>query len=455
MKTILTFLSMFLLTNSYAQCYTTVKSHNGTIIARMTDGTLWAKGANNNGISGNGTTAHITNFIQIGTDNDWSDNFSMSSSHVLAIKNNGTLWAWGRNSYGSCGFGLADTGVYYEPTQVGTDNHWTFLAAGTSHSLAVKSDGTLWSWGANEYGQLGIGASSDTQRLVPMQVGSETHWQKVFSNGYNYAIKMDGTLWIWGAGSATAPAQLGTDADWDMISTALSFSIGLKINHTLWAWGSSAGSLFGNGAPSGQGSSSSYPIQLGTDSDWKQITVSYNSCLALKNNGTRWGWGLNSTTFALGDGTMTSWTYPTQLDTASDWNYTAIDTESGPGVAIKQDNSLYQWGHISNFPGVITVPTLQGNVCLLSTNSFEETAAIKIFPNPTANNVSINYNLKESGTVRISITDCLGQLVYDTIVIGKANENEQQINMSNFASGVYFIKMQTGSKSFCGKIIKN
>jgi alpha-tubulin suppressor-like RCC1 family protein len=88
-------------------------------------------------------------------------------SHSLSIKSNGTLWAWGGNKYGQLGDGTA--AERHSPIQTGMEDNWTKVVAGYFHSIALKSDGTLWTWGLNEYGQLGDGTTAEKSFLV--QIG--------------------------------------------------------------------------------------------------------------------------------------------------------------------------------------------------------------------------------------------------------------------------------------------
>jgi alpha-tubulin suppressor-like RCC1 family protein len=189
--------------------------------------------------------------------------------------------------------------------------------------MGLKTNGTLWSWGWNGYGQLGIG--STTNRPIPTQVGTDTDWAKVaFSGEHVLAIKTNGTLWVWGrsdsgelgdGGGSTrlVPFQLGTDTNWKDIVAGEQHSIALKTNGTLWAFGRN--DFFGvNPLGLGDNVYRVVPTQIGTATDWESIGkgMGINTHHAKKTNGTLWGWGANSHS-QIGDGTQTARNVPTLI----------------------------------------------------------------------------------------------------------------------------------------------
>jgi alpha-tubulin suppressor-like RCC1 family protein len=137
-------------------------------LALKKDGTLWGWGANFDGQLGDGTTIQRTTPVQIGTDNSWVKIHS-GTSFSLALKNNGTLWSWGSNFYGELG---NNTTIISQtvPVQIGTGNQWQNIGGGAAHGLAVRNDGTVWAWGRNEFGQLGDGTT--IKRTEPIQVNT-------------------------------------------------------------------------------------------------------------------------------------------------------------------------------------------------------------------------------------------------------------------------------------------
>src|SRR3989338_3865864 len=215
----------------------------------------------------------------------------------------GVLLGWGYNNSGQLGDGTTTDKLF--PTPIGTNNNWSFLSAGSYHTVAIKTDGTLWGWGDNYYGQLGDGTTS--YRYSPTQIGTDANWSSVSAGGaytsnYTAAIKIDGTLWSYGDGTYS-PIQIGTDSNWSSVSAGYSHTVAIKTDGTLWAWGAGYGTT---------------PVQVGTDTNWSSVSAGFWHTAAIKTDGTLWAWGRN-VEGQLGDGTGIDKSSPIQIGTDTDW----------------------------------------------------------------------------------------------------------------------------------------
>jgi hypothetical protein len=215
---------------------------------------------------GDGTTTNQHSPVRIGADNSWAY-VAAGHDHALALKSDGSLWAWGYNQYGQLGDGT--TTNQHSPVRIGADNSWAYVAAGDYHTLALKADGSLWAWGSNYLGKLGDGTT--TNRSSPVRIGIENNWTEVAGGAdHTLALTLDGSLWAWGnnfdgeLGDGTtderhSPVRIGTENSWADVSAGYAYSIALKSDRSLWAWGSNDHGQLGNG------SSSSYktsPVQI-------------------------------------------------------------------------------------------------------------------------------------------------------------------------------------------------
>lgn len=406
------------MSESNAQCWQSLSVGSDNTIAIKADGKIWGWG--NNGLGALGLGKFSGSQITPTPSNDTSTFTQIASggnSFSIALKSDGTLWATGSNTYGFLGIGNYENEKSF--TQIGSATDWKSISAGGSHVLAIKTDGTLWAWGANNEGQLGNGTK--TMSNVPIQIGVETNWQHVSAGGYYFsaAIKTDGTLWVWGNDSYgqlgngqitihyTIPTKIDTATDWQKISAGQYQMIAIKNNGTLWAWGdNSAGSIgIGNTTPV------SVPIQVGIANNWKQISAGNLTSYAIKTDGTLWAWGYNSNG-QLGDGTTTQKTIPTQIGLETNWQLVAGAMSYYYAVALKNDGSAWSWG-INNFGVLGDGTTIQRTTPIpisCTTLGIDEfiKSEVSIFPNPSNGifNLNADQNIK-----KIILYDILGKEV--------------------------------------------
>ncbi len=316
--------------SSSSNDWVSVSTGWGHTLAIRSDGTLWAWGLNNLGELGLGNTTSQTSPAQVGTDTDWVA-ASAGDAFSLAIRSDGTLWAWG--SYASGGLGIVTSTNQTSPVQVNTETDWVAVSAGGNYGMAIKSDGTLWTWGLNNDGQLGLGDTA--QRSTPVQVGSDTWVAVQAGNVHTLAIKSDGTLWAWGLNewgnlgqgnkiNSLVPAQVGSDTTWVTVAvgrglgTSGSYSLGIQSDGTLWAWGDNTSGQLGLGsAITGETS----PVQAEPGTLWVGVSAGADHTMAMQANGTMWAWGGDGES-QLGDGGTTNQFTPEQIASPSpnnDW----------------------------------------------------------------------------------------------------------------------------------------
>ena len=270
--------------------------------AIQSNGTLWTWGNNGSGQLGQSNTTNRSSPVQVGTLSDWSQ-VSCGYFHTASIKSNGTLWTWGSGASGQ--LGLNTTSTVYSPIQVGTESYWSQVFCGGKTTLLINSSGTLWSCGYNSNGQLGL--SDTANRLTPVQVGTLSTWSKIACSYNNaFAIKTDGTLWSWGSNlhgqlgqsnttNRSSPVQVGALSNWSRVSAGglsnqTNFMIATKTDGTLWSCGYNAQGKLGLGDTTTRYS----PVQVGTLSNWSQISCGTIFAVGLKTDGTLWSWGHNN-----------------------------------------------------------------------------------------------------------------------------------------------------------------
>ncbi len=290
------------------------------------------------------SAASQSNAVTISTDTGYTA-IAAGESYTVALKADGSLWTWGSNNYSQLGDGTIDRNLV--PKQIGTG--YTAISAGRDHTVALKSDGSLWGWGSNGYGQLGDGTTTDS--LAPKQIGTG---YSAISSGWSYtiALKSDGSLWAWGrnnwgqlgdgttAGSLV-PKQIDT-ASYTAISAGADHTIALQSDGSLWAWGNNSYGELGDGTTA----DSLLPKRIGTAS-YSVISAGPSYSIAIKPDGSLWVWGSNYSG-RLGDGNtfngfqpyLTNVLAPKQIGTG----YAAIAAGETHTLALKSDGSLWAWG---------------------------------------------------------------------------------------------------------------
>lgn len=439
-----------------------VRTGSNHCIAIKNNGTLWTWGNNSSGQLGYGGSFDLWTPYQIGVDNDWNTvGTGKSSAHNLAIKNDGTLWAWGDNFYGQ--LGTAPGGEEFAPIQIGTDTNWSKVACGMFFSIAIKSDSTLWGWGSNAYGQVN---ELDPNNFVqgPTMISTDSTWAEVVcGDAHSLALTADGKLYGWGfnfngtvgngnsgAGSEAVLQQIAIGETWISIAAGDAHSMAVRSDNTLWTWGASSDGQLGNGVLYSQ---NSLPAQIGTDTDWLKVFCGEFFSFGIKTNGTLWAWGANGYG-QLGIGNNEQQLVSVQVGTANDW----ITAEGGREhvIALKENDYAMTWGRntfgtLGNGTGDgidvhsnVPIDLLCGPVGIAESTS---NYYISLYPNPA--NDRINFTLPHGEQVVLaSIYNALGMLQYTRY------NNSSSIDITDFPAGSYVLMITTDSGCFAKSFVK-
>lgn len=252
-------------------------------VAIKADGTLWAWGQNDNHQLGDNSTLDKLVPTQIGTDTNWKSVYA-GDAHVIAVKTDGSLWQWGVTAMHPdlAGDPVVDSSLPI-PTQIGIGYDWTTaqsIAAGGYHNLAVKQDGTLWAWGNNYYKQLGNGTT--VNQLQPTQIGTDTDWKFVSGgSGSSFGIKTNGTLYGWGVNgqgrlgigtdtNSEPITQIGSLTSWKFVEGGNTQTIGFTTTGQIYTWGDNSVGQLGNGTTSSTPTLS--PINIRTNINVMSVT---------------------------------------------------------------------------------------------------------------------------------------------------------------------------------------
>ena len=325
---------------------------------------FWGWGRGNDGQLGNGVIGILaerpTPVTTFSGGTNWKQ-VSAGYNYTAAIKTDGTLWTFGQGSLyfnpsiftGNLGVNDGDRrGTPVTTFAGGTD--WKQVSTGAHHTAAIKTDGSLWIWGANNSGQLGINDGSNVPRLTPVTTfaGGNT-WKSVScGNFHTAAIKTDGSLWTWGSGGN---GQLGTNntatrstpvttfaggTNWKQVFCGDIHIAAIKTDGTLWIWGGNGQGQLGTNNTTPDRSTPVTTFAGGTT--WKQVAGGYRLTTAIKTDGSLWTWGYNNgnNSGRLGDNTTTNRSTPvTTFAGGNNWK------QVSGSAAIKTDGTLWIWGN--------------------------------------------------------------------------------------------------------------
>ena len=319
-------------------------------LAIKTNGDLYSWGDNRYNQLGDGTTTQRSSPVFIGAD---YQAVAAGDGHSVALKNNGDLYTWGGNVFAALVDPNPDPFLYNRPSPTLAGSGYQAIAAGGDHGLAIKTNGDLYSWGANRDGEVGDGTISDGFGSSAVFIGGG--YQAVAAGGYHsLAIKTDGSLYAWGANSQgqlglgispiyIVPVLMGSG--YQAVAAGDAHTVALKANGDLYGWGDNSLGQVGTGnitAPNDPRNLS--PSLIG--SGYVAISAGWHHTLAIKANGDLYAWGDNASG-QLGDGTRIARAFPTLI--GSGFRAVAAGSGGSHTVALKSNGDLYAWG--SNYLG--------------------------------------------------------------------------------------------------------
>jgi len=332
-------------------------------------------GNNNTGALGQNSTTQYSSPVQCpNLLRVWRcDNGVFGSKNYDSSTGGYDLWAWGNNSSGQLGLNNSSSwptyaGTFSSPTQVGSEQTYKFiLQSGNKTGYAVKTDGSLWTWGNNAYGILGQNTPESTRRSSPTQVGTDTTWGRTRgtlistpTNSYN--IKTDGTLWVWGRnffGSLglnethnqsfrSSPTQIPGNTWLNGSQMQGKSAFFQKTDGTLWVWG------YGQQGALLQPTKNEYSSPRQVPGTWAGTLIDGDNYVThvIKSDGTLWGWGGGPASHgSLGKNNMVQYSSPVQIGTDDNWApASSPDTQrpishGGDNVlARKTDGTVWSWG---------------------------------------------------------------------------------------------------------------
>jgi alpha-tubulin suppressor-like RCC1 family protein len=310
--------------------------HTGGI---KTNNTLWTWGLNSSGQLGTNSTVSTSAPVrEISSSTNWCS-VSLGGAHTAALKGDLTLWTWGGNTCGQ----LGNSTVVSRSSpirEISSSSNWCAVSAECLTTGAIKTLGTLWMWGRNNCGALGDGTTTD--RSSPVQEANKsTAWCQLGTGVFHTAaLKTDGSLWSWGrnpalgnnaSASQSSPVrEITSSSTWCTVSAGLYHTAGVKTDGTLWAWGVNTTGQLGDNSTTSRSS----PVQEACKSTtWCSVGVGYHSS-ALKTDGSLWTWGCNSCG-QLGNNTTTTSSVPVrEITSSSNWSSTAAGKTTTFGITL-------------------------------------------------------------------------------------------------------------------------
>ncbi len=335
------------------------------------NGTLWCWGNNALGQLGVGTVGddQSPTTEPARTNDEGADWHALDAAgtreenrgHTCGIRDDGSLWCWGRSSSGELGLG-DDVNVIDAPQRVGDEVDWVDVATGSGSSCALRDDGALYCWGDNADGQLALGPDAGDEVASPTQVDVIPNWQHVrLGDAHGCGIREDGSLWCWGRNDAgqlgvgegvdqaLRPREVVSDASWKSVALGAAHTCGIQDDDTMWCWGDNSDGRLGlgdgddneSGDEDEDGLDTSTPVQVDEDAAWRAIALGDAHTCGIRDNDSLWCWG-RSTNGQAGTDDRDAVETPEPIEEDVSWSALALGGDQS--CARRTDGALACWG---------------------------------------------------------------------------------------------------------------
>jgi alpha-tubulin suppressor-like RCC1 family protein len=273
---------------------------------------------------------------------------SLGKRHGLILASDGSLWSWGCDFVGWPVLGLGSfTNNSTSLRRIGHETNWVSIQAGADHNLAIKLDGTLWTWGASVRDRAGRNAKLMTAITAPAPAAPGNDWKQAAVGGiHSVALKRNGTLWAWGdnwsgavgiesTNGSSVPVQVGSATNWIKVWAGICETVAMQSDGSLWYWGENPNPAFKQ--KEGQ---IFVPTRVNPDTNWVDVGFGVNTVFAIKSDGTLWTWGRQAHVYT-GAIDQTQDIIPTRIGTDCDWQSISSSTGWWCNGLIKKDGSLW------------------------------------------------------------------------------------------------------------------
>lgn len=428
-----------------AQTFKEVKSKGNSTYVLKNDGTVWTAGRNRNHALGQNLAADSSRKFSKIAIPALVDELYSGHEFGVALTEEDVLWFWGNNKEFEGG-NNSDSESFPLPTSTMPDQKWIELATGAMHVMAIKEDGTLWGWGSDVTGQLGDADPMLQQKPNPVQIGSDTDWDKL-SAGYwqTLAIKKDGSLWGWGDNKmgqlglgdgspmvVTSPTRIGEDSDWSDVHIGSHHVLAIKKDGSLWSWGNNLGKQVNESASMSVNS----PYCMSTEK-WSEIAGGLEHSLAIKEDGSLWAVGSNrygqlGVDISGNTGTLQ------RVGQATDW----VEVAAGAyhSMAINSKGELYTFGR--NDHGQLGLDLADESVSVPTQVVDESPTSMAAL---IAGQAYLSYDAKQSklylylpATANLQSIDLFD---LNARLIKRFSKDVRTIDSSNLAAASYFLRL--------------